>query len=192
LSFDDAENNCRKNGSHLISYSNTSMQQTVETSLIDGGLLLPSFHKSYWIGLNTTAVDWKDVWRWTDNRPYIANKTYQNWGMYQPGTLQEPNNITAEEFCAAANSSQPVGPTWGWSDTGCFDSFISICYYARGLALLLLLPGAACSPPCMPLAGCAPLPRPQHGRCSPLSAHTTQAPCCTVLQPVPTSRTSRR
>ena len=139
LSFDDAENICRKNGSHLMSYSNSSMQQYVETILGDMGVLLPTYHKSYWIGLNTTGADWKDVWRWTNNLPFMANKTYQNWGTYQPGAVPEPNNITSAEFCAAANASQPVGPTWGWSDTSCFDNFISICYYARGWQ------GARCS-----------------------------------------------
>lgn len=81
MTFDDAEEHCKNNGSHLISYSNISMQLIVESNLVDVGLLLPAYHKSYWIGLNTTAGNWRNVWRWIDSRPYEANKTYQNWGV---------------------------------------------------------------------------------------------------------------
>jgi hypothetical protein len=131
MTFDDAEAHCTNNGSHLISYSNSSTQQFVETSLIDAGLLLPAFHKSYWIGLNTTLAAWPATWTWVDSRPYVRNVTYQNWGVYQPGNLAEPNNVTGSEACAVANTSQPRGPTWGWSDTNCMGAWIFMCYYAR-------------------------------------------------------------
>lgn len=129
--FDDAEATCMRNGSHLISYANNTMQKAVEQVYVDAGVLIPTFHKSYWIGLNTTAAMWRNRWTWVDSSPYELNVTYQNWGLYQPGGMQEPNNITGSEFCAVANASQPARSAWGWSDTKCDNKYIFMCYYPR-------------------------------------------------------------
>ena len=130
--FDDAEATCQKNGSHMISWANNTMQKAVEQMYVDMGVLLPNFHKAYWIGLNTTAAGWRNVWTWVDNSDYTVNKTYQNWGLYQPGALPEPNNILSNEYCAVANATQPKQNAWGWSDTKCDQKFIFMCYYPRG------------------------------------------------------------
>jgi hypothetical protein len=129
--FDDAEATCMRNGSHLISYANNSMQRAVEQLYLDAGILIPSFHGSYWIGLNTTAAMWRNRWTWVDSSSYELNVTYQNWGLYQPGGNPEPNNITGSEFCAVANASQPARNAWGWSDTKCSNRNIFMCYYPR-------------------------------------------------------------
>ena len=129
--FDDAEATCRRNGSHLVTWFNATMQRAVENLYIDQGVLLPGFHKAYWIGLNTTPAAHPSKWTWMDSSPYEGGVTYQNWGLYQPGGLQEPNNNAGNEYCAVANASQPKSNAWGWSDIGCTNQYIFMCYYPR-------------------------------------------------------------
>jgi hypothetical protein len=48
----------RCNGGHLASYSSFEEQYQTEQFFIDEGMLMPKFHKNYWMGLKTTEEDW--------------------------------------------------------------------------------------------------------------------------------------
>ncbi len=101
------------------------------------GLLLPSHHGSYWLGLSAAAAGWPNF-RWTDNvTPVPGLGSYQGWGtMTFTNTsvkpLKEPNNLSfraagMDELCAAANASQAYNNAWGWSDVQCSLKMASIC-----------------------------------------------------------------
>lgn len=91
------------------------------------GVLLPAYHKVYWMGLN--ASTWP-AWRWLDGSPQ-PNVTgrYQAWGYYMPQNILEPNNIFGGENCVAANFSQAVAAqgVWGWADARCNLSMPYVC-----------------------------------------------------------------
>lgn len=57
------------------------------------GVLLPTYHKVYFIGLTTNSTLWPK-YNWTDRSlPAPVGTTYQHWGMAGPVVL-EPNNAT--------------------------------------------------------------------------------------------------
>jgi hypothetical protein len=84
------------------------------------GLLLPSFHRFYWFGLNTSdGSSWVQMDR-------TINTTYKSWGTFKPGPGQraakEPNNLFDPEYCAGANFTELIpgkAPVWGWGDEQC-------------------------------------------------------------------------
>jgi hypothetical protein len=45
----------------------------------------------------------------------------------QPGPIDEPNNRFGNELCAVANATQAYGNAWGWADTKCSNTYISMC-----------------------------------------------------------------
>ena len=53
---------------------------------------------------------------------------YQHWGVYLPGSHQEPNNVFLNETCACANATQawPDG-LYGWADAQCSLLMPFIC-----------------------------------------------------------------
>jgi hypothetical protein len=42
----------------MASYSSFEEQYQTEQFFIDEGMLMPKFHKNYWMGLKTTEEDW--------------------------------------------------------------------------------------------------------------------------------------
>ena len=91
-------------------------------------ILLPNFHKSYWIG--TQANEPKQFNDWID--PTVLpplSRGYKHWGL-DSGVL-EPNNKQGLELCAVANASQAYSNGWGWSDTLCDKKFPMMCRMIR-------------------------------------------------------------
>jgi hypothetical protein len=119
MNFSAAEAYCNERGGHLASFANLAEQKDVETALKDVGLLLPTFHTAYWMGMQS------DVWPtfyWLDNvTPNPSKNSYQHWGTYRVGTstIPEPNNIAGTETCGAGNLTQSYGGASGWSDVDC-------------------------------------------------------------------------
>jgi hypothetical protein len=83
------------------------------------GYLLPDFHKSYWIGLQSPEVPNYGRWGWVDNSPAPGSRrAYSHWGTVVPTGAKEPDQGST---CVAANSSEAFmdPPAWGWSDAAC-------------------------------------------------------------------------
>ncbi len=114
---------CTTSGCMLILLLHASQ---VEDYYIGKGILMPGFHKSYWVGLRASA--WPDF-AWIDR---TANTVidYAHWGLLPDGS-QEPNNSPAPQLCGLSNYSQAYGGAWGWSDANCADSFPFICRMLR-------------------------------------------------------------
>jgi hypothetical protein len=123
---------CRDNGGHLTSYMSEREQQRVESYYVSAGFLLPTFHKVYWIGLNSSLGTYPNF-TWVDNRtpgPSNSSKYYSHWGRFKPSKEYEPNNlITPPELCGCANVTEAFGspPTWGWADWNCSAKFPVMC-----------------------------------------------------------------
>jgi hypothetical protein len=110
----------------------------VEWYFLEAGVLLPEFHKAYWLGLQIPEFDLNRVWPWFvwgDGSPAPStasnpSENYQHWGrMYLAGGKyrDEPNNLEPPEYCGVANYSQTVDDVWAWSDQNCEDRHIFIC-----------------------------------------------------------------
>lgn len=101
------------------------------------GLLIPKFHKNYWLGLQYNSSSSSAPWAWIDQYiPAPSTATYAAWGVLQdpPALVDEPNNYLGNETCAVGNYSQATGSpaNWGWADWGCNTSFINICRMQSG------------------------------------------------------------
>jgi hypothetical protein len=94
----------------------------VEEYYVGKGILMPGFHKSYWVGLR--AASWPNF-AWID-RTAGVEIDYSHWGTLNDGS-KEPNNAIAPELCGLANYTLTYGGVWGWSDTACSASFPFIC-----------------------------------------------------------------
>lgn len=130
--FTVAQAACNALGGHLASYNTQQEQLEVENFFVSKGLLFPTCHGSYWIGL--AAESWP-AFEWLD--PVAGNLTgpesYTNWGLYLPPTLpREPNQLLGDENCAVANYTEAASGAWGWADTTCESEFVSICKIPRG------------------------------------------------------------
>ena len=58
---------------------------------------------------------------------------YNNWGVFQPGDMPEPNNMLGSELCGVANYTEIMHSTgaWGWADVQCKMRNIFICKIMR-------------------------------------------------------------
>jgi hypothetical protein len=87
-------------GGHLASWGSYEEQLEVEQYYIKQGLILPVFHRQYWLGLRAVQ---HPTFKWLD--PFTkppSSSTYQHWG------AREPNNAALNEFCGVGNWSQAV------------------------------------------------------------------------------------
>lgn len=116
----------------------------VEAYFIEKGWLLPTFHKSYWIGLNATSPASRNpavsvggtlqtspaTFGWIDKSAGApTGRAYQHWG--KAGSASEPNNLLGSENCGVANASAKYSLAWGWADTSCKISLPFICKSQR-------------------------------------------------------------
>lgn len=97
--------------------------------------LIPTFHKAYWIGVQTDTPKSFSTWLDTLVRPPF-NSSQKHWGI--SGASLQPDNAGGQELCAVANASMAYGKpsSWGWADTGCTDRFIFMCRMIRERAAL--------------------------------------------------------
>ena len=93
----------------------------MEAYFLSSGFLLPTFHKSYWLGVR--ARPW-GRWQALD-KTLTAN--YLNWAVGQP------NGSSVPELCVAANASATgqlsgsSSPAWGYADASCMRSYPFMC-----------------------------------------------------------------
>ncbi len=100
------------------------------------GYLVPPFHGSYWMGLNTTSYEWPQFY-WLDRSPAPGLDTYRHWGSLSQGeavSVPEPNNMYPPEYCGVANYSMAGDDKiWSWADTNCTPAaYPYICKVTRG------------------------------------------------------------
>jgi hypothetical protein len=81
--FAAAQQTCKDNGGHLASFSSEAEQAEVEKYYASQGFLFPSFHKFYWMGLNTSEwpIEGTANFSWWDKSPGPNNETYSHWGL---------------------------------------------------------------------------------------------------------------
>ena len=140
MNFSTAEAACNLQGGHLVSYSNLEEQQEVENFFVKSGLLFPTCHLTYWMGL---ATDMWPQFTWLEPRSpdLTQGDTHQNWGTYLPTTFPaEPNQLLGDEYCGAANYTEIKNGAWGWADATCESQLTSMCKIPRRHRVL---PGAA-------------------------------------------------
>jgi hypothetical protein len=127
--YDAAESYCQMNGGgHLAAYGKLSEQKDAEQYYIGKGLLLPFFHRQYWIGLSSTTKTYPRF-RWKDPKvPTLdAPGAYVNWGIMTPQNKKEPFALFPPELCGAANFTQMSMGVGGWSDSNCNNAFAFMC-----------------------------------------------------------------
>jgi hypothetical protein len=80
----------------------------VEQYYINSGFLIPSFHKSYWLGLRVTDDAIWPNFTWADGSAAPSNKTWQHWGRWLGWSITnlEPNNMESPEYCAGGAASR--------------------------------------------------------------------------------------
>jgi hypothetical protein len=61
---DAAEQYCNDLGGHLASWNSQAEQTEIENYWVGAGLLLPLFHKMYWMGAYLTDEDIWPGFRW--------------------------------------------------------------------------------------------------------------------------------
>jgi hypothetical protein len=143
----------------MVSYQSLEEQVGVERYFYTAGLLIPTFHTTYWLGLYIANSDLR-VWpsfMWLDGQPMpsthqLPKRSYGHWGLLDLANGQrreEPNNMSPPEFCVVANASQEFGGAWGWSDTNCDDRRFSMCKVLGECCLLgCCLTSTLCHGPC--------------------------------------------
>jgi hypothetical protein len=104
----------------------SSYRLQVEAYYLSLGVLLPTFHKQYYIGLR---VDERPRFKWLEPYYTFGDEAYEHWGM--DGTRPEPNNRFNPEDCGAATAAQMYGDAWGWSDVNCTRKLVYICKQLR-------------------------------------------------------------
>ncbi len=124
---------CNQKGGHLATYNSSFEQREVEQYFIQEGLLLPNFHKYYWLGYTSDGSNWP-LFRPYDGSvlPLTDPKAYNHFGLMRftnasIAARPEPNNFNGGEFCTVGNMSQTYVGAWGWSDTGCGGQNVVIC-----------------------------------------------------------------
>ena len=77
----EAEAICQAQGGHLAGYASDYEQTEIESAYVQLGFLVPSFHRTYWMGIARTP---KSGMRWQDGSlPGPSAGSYQHWGTYR-------------------------------------------------------------------------------------------------------------
>ncbi len=107
------------------------------------GLLLPFYHKAYWMGGILRPDDNYPNYRWVDSSPGIPGSSYLHWGVPKGGT-PEPNGNAGDQPCIIARATLSFQNRWGWADEVCEELAAAICEIAREWHLLLMCKPAWC------------------------------------------------
>lgn len=93
-----------------------SPQTEVEQWFIRQGVLIPSFHQMYWLGL--VAYEWPKFLPLDKSLPPPSRITYQHWADNRPNATQQ---------CAGAHVNLASGNAWGWLDVSCSTKAVVLC-----------------------------------------------------------------
>ncbi len=124
---------CNEQGGHLAVYNSSYEQREVELYFISKGLLLPNYHKHYWLGYNSDSQAWP-IFKPVDASvlPLTSPGAYNHFGILRftntsLSPVAEPNNYFGGEYCSVANKSQAYVGAWGWSDVTCGGQYVVMC-----------------------------------------------------------------
>ncbi len=92
------------------------MQTEVEQWFIRQGVIIPTYHQMYWLGL--MAYEWPRFLPLDKSLPVPSRITYQHWGDNRPN---------ATEQCAGAHVNLAYGNAWGWLDINCAAKGVALC-----------------------------------------------------------------
>ena len=116
LNWDNARSYCLSYGGDLVSVSNKSEMDFINSHKSNAG------REYFWIGLNDRRKE--NVFVWSDGTPY--NKSiYSNW------YPNEPNNM-GDEDCVDLIPTQ-------WNDNSCVKEKSYICERRKGEIIVLIL-----------------------------------------------------
>ncbi len=75
----------------------------------------------------------RPAYKWIDPAIELNETNWNQWGVYLPQGLPEPNNLFAPEDCGVGNFSQPNDQdVASWADARCSNKHIFICKILRG------------------------------------------------------------
>ena len=118
MSWEDARDNCLRNGSDLVSIQTSSERDFIFKQIRAKDVTKDGF----WIGLfrNRTTGDHKEGWVWTDGN------NFTNPGQWAVG---QPENYPNDENCARI---YPDDKSSGWQDQRCAILSSSVCKKRKG------------------------------------------------------------
>ncbi|XP_075787214.1 C-type lectin domain family 10 member A-like [Pelodiscus sinensis] len=116
-SWDEAEQFCVSQGSHLTSVSSQKEQEFLSKE-IQG--------KNHWIGLTDLGTEGR--WRWVDGSEYRADASRGFWDSHQPDNWHQ--GIGGREDCVEIRTKKQAM----WNDANCSLPARWICKQARGQA----------------------------------------------------------
>jgi hypothetical protein len=102
----------------------------VELYWVKKGLLLPNYHKQYWMGAALGPDDNYPNYRWIDSTPGIPGQAYLHWGVPRGGA-PEPDGSAGDQPCVLAQASLSYQNLWGWGDSGCEALAAAMCEIRR-------------------------------------------------------------
>ncbi len=83
----------------------------------------------------------RPAYKWIDPAITLNETAWNQWGIYMPAGLPEPNNLFAPEDCGVGNFSEPNDQdVASWADTKCSNKYVFICKILRGLPGLQMQP----------------------------------------------------
>jgi C-type mannose receptor len=118
MSWEDARDNCLRNGSDLVSIQTSSERDFIFKQIRAKNVTKDGF----WIGLfrNRTTGDHKEGWVWSDGN------IFKNPGQWAVG---QPENYPHNENCARIYS---YDKGFGWHDRSCALLSSSVCKKKKG------------------------------------------------------------
>jgi hypothetical protein len=110
--------------------SKACVYSQVELYWTKKGLLLPNYHKQYWMGAALGPDDNFPSYRWIDSTPGIPGQAYLHWGVPRGG-VPEPDGSAGDQPCVLARASLSYQNLWGWADSDCEALAAAMCEIRR-------------------------------------------------------------
>jgi hypothetical protein len=128
----DAEQFCRDNGMHLVTWESRAEQNEVEVAFQSKFQLQPPYHSAYWMGLRIKKGAWNKTGFTPLDNAYALVYKEPNGSIYTNWANTEPNNARGNEMCSVGNWTMRNGTveTWGWQDAQCQQRLPAICKLA--------------------------------------------------------------
>jgi hypothetical protein len=133
MSQKEAEEFCRCNGMHLVTWESRAEQNEVELHYQSIFQLQPPYHGAYWMGLRIKSGAWNKTGFTPLDNAYATVYREPNASIYTNWASGEPNNARGNEMCSVGNWTVRNGTveTWGWQDAQCQARLPAICKIAK-------------------------------------------------------------
>jgi hypothetical protein len=136
--WDSAQRSCNALGGHLATYLSAFEQLENERFYIEGGYLLPTFHKFYWFGLRAPQGP-GSPFQWVDTKFKVTPGSYR-WATARGQRRQVGG-------CCGCDVQHPAAGPWADQNAQLALSALRGRYLSCAAAVLIvLLPGARAGP----------------------------------------------